>query len=78
MVNLIKVMLTNLFCFWAVLSWFNATGESSGFEKFVSLTDLKNPAKGFIVNDSLSVQIQFEAVSSTNYYSSNAAQVSSF
>ncbi|CAG7906263.1 unnamed protein product [Brassica rapa] len=61
-----------------ILSWFNATGESSGLERFVSLTDLQNPAKGFIVNDSLSVQVQFEAVSSTNYYSSNAAQISSF
>ncbi|CAH8387970.1 unnamed protein product [Eruca vesicaria subsp. sativa] len=60
-----------------ILSWFNATGESYGFEKFVSLSDLQNPAKGFIVNDSLSVQVLFEAVSSTNYYSSSAAQLTS-
>ncbi|KAH0926274.1 hypothetical protein HID58_018530 [Brassica napus] len=60
-----------------ILSWFDTPGEGSGFEQFVSFTDLQNPAKGFIVDDSLTVQVQFEATSSTNYYSANAAQLMS-
>ncbi|KAG2304400.1 hypothetical protein Bca52824_033051 [Brassica carinata] len=60
-----------------ILSWFDTPGEGSGFEQFVSFTDLKNPAKGFIVDDSLSVQVQFEATSSTIYYSANAAKLMS-
>ncbi|KAF2546273.1 hypothetical protein F2Q70_00022061, partial [Brassica cretica] len=60
-----------------ILSWFDTPGEGFGFEQFVSFTDLQNPAKGFIVDDSLTVQVQFEATSSTNYYSANAAQLMS-
>lgn len=62
------------FCSLAVLTWFDTPGEGSGFDQFVSFSDLQNPAKGFIVNDTLSVQVEFEAVSSTNYYSSSPAQ----
>ncbi|KAG7548284.1 MATH/TRAF domain [Arabidopsis suecica] len=57
-----------------ILTWFNTTGESAGFDQFVSFTDLQNPAKGFIVNDTLSVQVEFVATSSTNYYSISPAQ----
>ncbi|CAN7045648.1 unnamed protein product [Brassica oleracea var. botrytis] len=60
-----------------ILSWFDTPGEGFGFEQFVSFTDLQNPAKGFIVDDTLTVQVQFEATSSTNYYSANAAQLMS-
>lgn len=65
------------FLFLEVLSWFDTPGEGFGFEQFVSFTDLQNPAKGFIVDDTLTVQVQFEATSSTNYYSANAAQLMS-
>ncbi|ESQ47329.1 hypothetical protein EUTSA_v10028049mg [Eutrema salsugineum] len=60
-----------------ILSWFDTPAEGSGFEQCVSLTDLRNPAKGLIVNDTLSVQVQFEAISSTKYYSTNDAQLMS-
>lgn len=60
--------------FLTVLSWFDTPGDGSGFEQFVSLSDLRNPAAWFVVDDALSLQVQFESLSSTNFYSSSDAQ----
>ena len=37
---------------------FSALDKSYGFPRFIPLSDLNNPAKGFIVNDSLIVECQ--------------------
>ncbi|KFK39374.1 hypothetical protein AALP_AA3G236400 [Arabis alpina] len=40
---------------------------SWGYPEFISLADLRDPSKGFIVNDMLMVQIEIEAISLTKY-----------
>ncbi|XP_010553864.1 PREDICTED: probable inactive serine/threonine-protein kinase fnkC [Tarenaya hassleriana] len=60
--------------------WFNRPGESWGHRKFMSLADVRNASKGYIVGDTIEVQVQVEALSSTLYYGSsnvNAQLVSS-
>ncbi|CAH2053227.1 unnamed protein product [Thlaspi arvense] len=52
--------------------WFNGPGFGEAFgwgeHEFISLSDLRNPWKGFLVNDMLVAQVDFEAVSSTKYF----------
>ncbi|KAL1188204.1 Ubiquitin C-terminal hydrolase 12 [Cardamine amara subsp. amara] len=55
-------------------AWFSGLGYAGssgwGFPEFISLSDLKESSKGFVVNDMLIVQVEFEAVSSTKYFPS--------
>ncbi|VVA99006.1 unnamed protein product [Arabis nemorensis] len=52
--------------------WYNGpgygAGYSWGYHEFISLADLKDSSKGFIVNDMLMVQVEIEAISSTKYF----------
>ncbi|KAL1197747.1 Ubiquitin C-terminal hydrolase 12 [Cardamine amara subsp. amara] len=51
--------------------WFNGPGygraTSWGYFQFISLSDLIDSSKGFIVNDVLIVQVEFLVISSTKY-----------
>ncbi|ESQ47844.1 hypothetical protein EUTSA_v10020926mg [Eutrema salsugineum] len=52
--------------------WFNGQGYGDefgwGLHEFISLSDLKDSSKGFLVNDVLMVQVEIEAISSTKYF----------
>ncbi|KAF8077187.1 hypothetical protein N665_1058s0019 [Sinapis alba] len=54
--------------------WFNGRGYGDahgwGYEQFIPLSDLKSSSKGFLVNDVLKVQVEFEAISLTKYFPS--------
>lgn len=62
------------FIFLAVDNWYNGPGYGNGFawgyNEFISLSDLKDSSKGFVVNDMLMVQVEIEAISSTKYFPS--------
>ncbi|CAH2053228.1 unnamed protein product [Thlaspi arvense] len=53
-------------------NWFNGPGYGDAFgwgsHEFISLSDLKDSSKGFLVNDMLVAQVDIEAVSSTKYF----------
>ncbi|KAH0855259.1 hypothetical protein HID58_013757 [Brassica napus] len=49
-------------------SWFSRAVPSWGFRKLISFDDLRDSSKGFLVNDMLMVQVEMEAVSSTNVF----------
>ncbi|XP_019059750.1 PREDICTED: probable inactive serine/threonine-protein kinase fnkC [Tarenaya hassleriana] len=51
--------------------WFEKPNYDWGYPQFVSLSDLRDSSKGFIMNDELVVEVEFEALSETNYFSSN-------
>ncbi|XP_020869138.1 probable inactive serine/threonine-protein kinase fnkC isoform X2 [Arabidopsis lyrata subsp. lyrata] len=52
--------------------WYNGPGYSGfsgwGYNDFISLSDLKDSSKGFVVNDVLMAQVEMEAISSTKYF----------
>jgi len=52
----VPISVTNLPFFWAVHHWFNASEDDWGLQRFISLTDIKNPSNNFIVNDTLIVE----------------------
>ncbi|KAL1197746.1 Ubiquitin C-terminal hydrolase 12 [Cardamine amara subsp. amara] len=56
----------------SVENWFNGPGlgpgNGWGYNEFISLADLRDSSKGFLVNDMLIVQVAIEAVSSTKYF----------
>lgn len=47
--------------------WPNAE-DGWGFEKFVSLADLKNSSKGFVVDDTLIVEAELLSFSKTDSF----------
>ncbi|CAA7043448.1 unnamed protein product [Microthlaspi erraticum] len=53
-------------------NWFNGPGYGDGFgwgsHEFISLSDLKDSSKGFLVNDTLMAQVDIEVISSTKYF----------
>ncbi|CAH8258060.1 unnamed protein product [Arabidopsis lyrata] len=49
-----------------VRGWPNATENGWGFEKFIPLADIKDTSKGFLVNDSLKLQIEILSFSKTD------------
>uniref|UniRef100_A0A1J3IN50 Ubiquitin carboxyl-terminal hydrolase 12 n=1 Tax=Noccaea caerulescens TaxID=107243 RepID=A0A1J3IN50_NOCCA len=57
-----------------VENWYNGPGYGPGYgwgyDEFISLSDLKDSSKGFVVNDMLMVQVEMEAISSTKYFPS--------
>ena len=64
----------NGFCqlppFLAVDHWFTGPGLGWGYDEFVPLADLRDPERGYLVNDKLMVQVEMEAISSTRYFPS--------
>ncbi|CAH8261174.1 unnamed protein product [Arabidopsis lyrata] len=54
--------------------WYNGPGYGAeyswGYPEFISLSDLRDVSKGFVVNDMLMVQVEMEAISSTKYFPS--------
>ncbi|KAG7582681.1 MATH/TRAF domain [Arabidopsis suecica] len=51
-------------------NWYIGPGYGSGDSEIISLADLRDSSKGFVVNDMLKVQVQLEAISSTMYFPS--------
>ena len=50
--------------------WYQSPGYgeySWGYHEFISFSDLRDSAKGFVVNDVLMVQAELEDISSTKY-----------
>ncbi|CAE6016076.1 unnamed protein product [Arabidopsis arenosa] len=45
-----------------------------GYHEFISFSDLRDSSKGFVVNDVLKVQVEMEAISSTNKLNSDAVR----
>jgi len=52
-----------------VAAWPNATENGWGFDRFLSFADIKNTSKGFLVNDTLKLEVQILSFSKTDYYS---------
>ncbi|KAF3514955.1 hypothetical protein F2Q69_00003904 [Brassica cretica] len=50
--------------------WFTGPGLGWGYHEFVPLADLRDPERGYLVNDKLMVQVEMEAISSTRYFPS--------
>ncbi|WZY84121.1 probable inactive serine/threonine-protein kinase fnkC isoform X1 [Brassica rapa] len=50
--------------------WFTGPGLGWGYDEFVPLADLRDPERGYLVNDKLMVQVEMEAISSTRYFPS--------
>ncbi|KAJ0249084.1 TRAF-like family protein [Hirschfeldia incana] len=51
-------------------NWFTGPGLALGYLEFISLADLRDPERGYLVNDTLTVQVEMEAISSTRYFPS--------
>ncbi|ESQ27823.1 hypothetical protein EUTSA_v10018700mg [Eutrema salsugineum] len=49
--------------------WPNATENGWGLDKFVTLADIKNATKGFLVNDTLKVEVEILSFSKTDFFS---------
>ncbi|KAJ0255712.1 MATH/TRAF domain-containing protein [Hirschfeldia incana] len=52
-----------------VEGWPNATENGWGLDKFIPLADLRNATKGFVVNDTLKVEVEIVSFSKTNFFS---------
>ncbi|ESQ47846.1 hypothetical protein EUTSA_v10022106mg [Eutrema salsugineum] len=48
-------------------NWFSPQNIGWGYADFMALSDLRDPAKGFVRHDMLVVQVEMEAISSTKY-----------
>ncbi|GAB2275097.1 hypothetical protein Dimus_009863 [Dionaea muscipula] len=42
--------------------WFQANGGAWGYPAFLSLSDLKDPTKGYLLKDELIVEVNFKSV----------------
>ncbi|WZY82702.1 hypothetical protein YC2023_029086 [Brassica napus] len=51
-------------------NWYGITSFGWGFSEFVSFDDLRDSSKGFLVDDTLMVQVELEAISTTKYFPS--------
>lgn len=46
--------------------WPNATENGWGFEKFISLADLKDSTKGFLADDAIKFEVEILSFSKTD------------
>ncbi|KAJ4906016.1 TRAF-like family protein [Raphanus sativus] len=51
-------------------NWYGITSFGWGFNEFISFDDLRDSSKGFLVDDTLMVQVELEAISTTKYFPS--------
>lgn len=65
-----ECLLVNFFSFFAVDHWFTTPGLGWGYDEFISLDDLRDFWKGYVMGDVLIVEVEMEAVSSTKYFPS--------
>lgn len=47
---------------------YSGTSRGFGQNDIISLADLRDSSKGFLVNDMLMLQVEMEAISSTKYF----------
>ncbi|XP_010544361.1 PREDICTED: uncharacterized protein LOC104817003 [Tarenaya hassleriana] len=47
--------------------WFSKNVPALGFQKFMPLSDLNDPSKGYVVGDRLNLEVEFDLVSKTQY-----------
>ena len=50
--------------------WFTGPGLGWGYNEFIPLADLRDPQRGYLVNDVLIVQVEMEIISTTRYFPS--------
>ncbi|KAG7588339.1 TRAF-like [Arabidopsis suecica] len=52
-----------------VAAWPNATENGWGFDRFLPFADIKNTSKGYLVNDTLKLEVQIFSFSKTDFFS---------
>ncbi|XP_010519653.1 PREDICTED: probable inactive serine/threonine-protein kinase fnkC [Tarenaya hassleriana] len=51
-------------------SWSDTPGKGWGFPQFISFSDLRNSSKGFVVDNTLKVEVEFLEFTKTDYFPS--------